>query len=868
MVRSTGFLLVLASASLPVAAAGEFSVPVIIEERAGVGTGKEGAGEWLCGGIPFPLGLVAGELPPLEIQGEGATLFAEGRVTCRWPDGSVRWTAIELPAPDLAPHGRFRGTLRPRTSAAPAASTDARRWSLRAGEAPGELFRLDGARLAAASSIVESDKLPFDPTRVRTLRPARAREDAGALSCVDEIVDADGNPVFSVTTRVTTRPAIGLIEILQTLDVLSGVHRMKRWDLVLPFPGLAAGARLALSDREAAAVEGDFALRQVAHDRAVRDGKMLPDALRLPGVVAFGGVAIAVRDFWRLFPKGIRRSGDAVTIELCPPKPEGYETLEAGFGRTHVVRIWLAGDRARPDLSAIARRQDTPTLLRAEPDWYCRTGALGPLAPRIDGEEEAYEADASASAARIFRKRDAAPAWNFGIQHFGDFFDREHSLSYAGALQQEYDPAAALFLLFARTGDGAFLDRALELARHYADVDVAPWGGCFQHRATIRHASRWIVDIFAEAIAKEVRATPGYDGTAASLGRYMGERHGKKAAARAAEWLRTEEAGGARGAALEERFFLKMASVEFDAIEKAIERDPPPDGATLRDYVRAVARDRRARELGFVDPDRQFAPFFALYGGSWAEFPSFHVDNCLDDGERHEGGHSLVEGVVFAHWLTGEPYFRDVALSVARHHVEAVVPQGLVELERSLAMEDAMLYTRTAGWPLVNLTRLWEMTEGIPEDSALRARIAGSCGKIMKFLARVPLERIQGSIHAGIQMEGMVHYHQLTGDADARAAIVRLARYWARHRYDGGEHGFWYQARGRKDPSGGMSGLCLYGLAYAQWLEHDPEAARVLADAWAHLPRPAAYAKVFGMLYRSSPRALHYMRAAREKEGK
>ena len=850
---------------------GESGVPVIVEETAGV---DRPAGV-LTGGLPFGEGELA-DGGAFELQLRAERLPAFGRVSSRWPDGSVRWLTLEFPWPAQEGGARLEARLGAGGSVplpgadfevfVPSGRDPLRagngRLTVSAGQAAGELFAweelFDGAlRFTAESTGSGFEDLAVQPgeVSVESQTPLSL-----TLHRIDEWGAEDEPPVFRLITRARMFRDSGLVRLDHTLQVLRGSHRMERWDLELPLRRGSGAIRFGWEDQRDRSESGDFRALQQSHDRVLEDGRSRSG--RLSGAVAGDGWTLAAAEFWQTLPKGVWRRGDLLVLELCPVVDGRAEVLEAGFGRTVTLWLWLGDAADEVTLEQAAAVASRPLLPRTTPERYSETRALGLLAARPGGGDR-MDAVIRRSIERVYRAIDAKPEFHYGIQHWGDFHDREHTLSYFGALNQEYDPGLVLFLHFAQTGRVEELEQALVLARHYADVDTSHYGGVFQHRATIHHVNTWIARVFARTFAEQVRAAPSFDGSLESVWPILRKRIPGNLEQLRAEMAHDRELGVA-GPDEVEHLLQIVGQLQFENLAAKMKAGQIGSAdVPIRAYAEAAARSPQGQRFGYDDPEGEFRSFFDRYGGSWEDFPSFHVDISPSPFLRHNGGHSLVESVVFAHWLTGDPHFREVALAVAEHHVRYLVDWEIAKIRRNVDRGNGVLSTRLVGWPLVNLCRLWEMTQGMPREEAIHQEIRDTVSRILELLPEVPPDRVKGSIHAGVLMEGLVHYHQLTGDARAAELLIDLARYWAANEYDSARHAFIYQARGKRNAASGFSGLCVLGLAYAQILDPDPAVGRVLADAWEHLPSATKYSKSFAMLYRAAFRVQALLEDAR-----
>jgi len=197
--------------------------------------------------------------------------------------------------------------------------------------------------------------------------------------------------------------------------------------------------------------------------------------------------AVAIRDFWQLYPKGLAVDERDVIVELLPELPEDqyadagdddrtklYYWCENGLYKIRTgVRLTteFAVDFA-PEVDEAVRIYpgyelwQEPLFAACSPEWYASTGAFGPMAPREDGMFAQYEQSMEAAFAKFLRRREDVR--EYGFMSFGDWFG-ERTWNWGN---QEYDTQWALAVNFARTGDLSMLRRAEEAEWHNADIDT------------------------------------------------------------------------------------------------------------------------------------------------------------------------------------------------------------------------------------------------------------------------------------------------------------------------------------------------------------------------------------------------------------
>ena len=105
----------------------------------------------------------------------------------------------------------------------------------------------------------------------------------------------------------------------------------------------------------------------------------------------------------------------------------------------------------------------------------------------------------------------------------------------------------------------------------------------------------------------------------------------------------------------------------------------------------------------------------------------------------------------------------------------SLVPQELGKLGDGLG-GDGNPRTRTVAWPLINMCRLYEATEGMAGQEELHAELYASSKECAEALILVPFERIEGSIHAGVTMEALAKWNKRSNDQATGEYLVGLAR--------------------------------------------------------------------------------------------
>ena len=289
--------------------------------------------------------------------------------------------------------------------------------------------------------------------------------------------------VFSLDNDVAD-PEMNLIGSLKVRIPLSGSNATVGVDG--KSRPLKNGQRL-LQDEDYRFVVQDAALSSVANAPAAETkaaGRRADGWLMVPG-----SVAVQVRDFWQLYPKGFAVSDDAIVLELMPALAASQY---AGCSADDLTKLYFWCDEGRYKLRtgvrlttefvvdfdpaekdgryADADRWQNPLFAACTPKWYCESGAFGPMLPRRDGHFDVYEKNLDSAFAAFERRRETVR--EYGFMNFGDWFG-ERKFNWGNV---EYDTQWALAANFARTGSLDMLRRAEEAESHNADVDTKHYG--------------------------------------------------------------------------------------------------------------------------------------------------------------------------------------------------------------------------------------------------------------------------------------------------------------------------------------------------------------------------------------------------------
>ena len=513
-------------------------------------------------GMPLTFGVPVAEgkltAPPgCVLHCEGQQLPAQTRVHTRWPDGSARWVLVDVscpPALGKRRHAEAELRLAPRPESNPPGLS----W-----QADAECIRIEGGQLRVCVSSdgplpacieTRTEKGDWQVAFAEASAFLTARlgngvelangpieglvlEEAGAERAVIRyelpLVDDRGIVHFRSTIwlhvyarlpfvrlvhrTVVTSPALGEAFFSDSLD-----HLTTALEHVQSVVVGTEGEATSLLDVESLELAlpwlggGDGIHRRVVHehDRAHRvesDAEVRQQEGHWPGVFTLAGagttLAVAIKDFWQTYPKGVRYDDSGVVVEILPKlsgtAPPDYDEL------WHKLYFWYNHEAARyklkvgmalttemligfPDQEADANAWQEwlqrPTVVRPEITYLNETKALLPIATKKDSPHPDYEALMDGAFEQWVRQRDERH--EYGFTNFGDTYsDVECFWS-----NSEYDSAFCLYMEFLRGGDPRLYLLANQAARHLIDVD------------TCNHSRQ------VEQIGAQYMHTPGHTG--------------------------------------------------------------------------------------------------------------------------------------------------------------------------------------------------------------------------------------------------------------------------------------------------------------------------------------------------------------------
>ncbi|MBM4083661.1 MAG: hypothetical protein FJ272_02640, partial [Planctomycetes bacterium] len=489
---------------------------------------QRGRAQWpVVSGLPFAQGALADAAHVQVLDGAGKPVPAHAYAQSRWPDGSVKWLAVEALV-DTAPGKPTALVLAVQPGAQKAPATLA--GAVKLAESP-DGWLVQNGRLqfhVAKKSFALFDRVSFDANadgqfsadELMTGEPqlnngmiqdaAGKRyglgppdvvrvETASALRAVIRIegdfVSPEGQRLFRYRARITCCANQPFFKLEWTVGN-NGVT-----DLFTPL----SGAAFRLPIRADGGVEGQLNHGKFTPVRGDNDLWLLQDddnhfSLSASGSTTAGEHAVGlatvrsgprqitahVRHFWQTFPKGYAVKPDGLHIRLLPALPTGLYSqhkaddvvkwsywyrdgkylFKRGLEYTSEVSCHFG-----PPSDGLAEHFEQPLFAVAPADVYCKSDAFGPVLPRAEGEFVSYEKMVDGGLERLEQNR--LKKREYGWMNFGDW----HGERRDNWGNSEYDLQWGLALHFARTGDLRYLWRGEEMARHTVSIDTVhyPW---------------------------------------------------------------------------------------------------------------------------------------------------------------------------------------------------------------------------------------------------------------------------------------------------------------------------------------------------------------------------------------------------------
>ncbi len=282
-------------------------------------------------------------------------------------------------------------------------------------------------------------------------------------------------------------PRLYLEVSLDTANVETDMSLLSRLALELPM----AGDAVWLGEVEPRPLsDGTVRLLQDHDNRYLVNGEQA-------GERHAGGVAVmragspvvlaAVRDFWKVWPKGFTATKAGLAVDLLPELPaDAYQSAEdqelvdrlffwcdggkyklrAGTRVTSEVLLDFGAPGETDALAAETGHVSAPLFAACTTKHYCESGAMGSLYPRDGKTFPRYDENAEWSFDDLMKRQGSVR--EYGFINYGDWYG-ERQWNWGNI---EYDTQWALALEFAHNGRLDMLWRGEAAAKHNADVDT------------------------------------------------------------------------------------------------------------------------------------------------------------------------------------------------------------------------------------------------------------------------------------------------------------------------------------------------------------------------------------------------------------
>jgi len=513
-------------------------------------------GEPVTTGLPFPQGscVDAESLQLLDQYGRARRL--QTRVLDRWPDGSIRWALLDFQA-DVDDRVRTEyevlvGTATRTKISGPRIVISASEDRLTVDTGAADFSFARGAAFPFPAVLIDG-RPAIDPTRTGLLV-----EDASGRTIAPTVESADVEEDGPLRAVVRCSGSLGDEGTRTRLDVIARCHFFAGSATVrivltvrnpqpAAHPGgywtLGSGGSIFLRDvslRLASAggdgvssvrcsaehgtahaiCEAPFELYQHSSGSGpggdgyrVRAGSFERHGRRACPVVSLSNqlqtIAIVMPHFWQNFPKGIEATHGEVALRLFPRQHADPHEIQGGEQKTHTLYVAFNRDGVT---SAPLDWCRTPLVARAEPSWYCASGAVPYLVPAAADRDRAYVAlgESAVDGDDTFaRKRDVVD--EYGWRDFGDLYAdheavfRTERAPLVSHYNNQYDAIAGFGWRFLRSGDPRWWTLMSELASHVVDIDVYHTDG---DKSAYNHALFWHTYHYVDAGTSTHRSYP------------------------------------------------------------------------------------------------------------------------------------------------------------------------------------------------------------------------------------------------------------------------------------------------------------------------------------------------------------------------
>jgi len=421
-----------------------------------------GATRWpvRCG-LPIPRGELGSADSTAVLDTSGAPVPSQARAMAVWPDGTVKWLYLDFSA-DFSKSADQRFTVVYGNHVKRGVATQAvtARHTNRGVEVDTgavrfvvpyahfgivEDVRARGKQIQSGPLSASITEAAGKTWRALDLPTAKIEiEQAGPLHTVilaETAVPLSGKRAdgFAHRARIHAYAGSPLIQVdyfVANTDARPKVMvRSISLQLTPQTPVETTGAIIAKTGKEQVSGTADIRLRDGSH------------------------LGIGAAEFRETYPKALRWGKDGVELALWAPEGGDYEWIQ-GVGKTHHIAL----DYGQPGGPLLAAG---PVLAVADPEWYTKSGAFGPIGTAAKSSFPAIERTLAA------HMRDSIVGHvGLGFENYGDHSSGGYVAGTYLWDNNEYDVPAAAIIHFARTGDRDALRLGLASALHYIDVDT------------------------------------------------------------------------------------------------------------------------------------------------------------------------------------------------------------------------------------------------------------------------------------------------------------------------------------------------------------------------------------------------------------
>ncbi|MBO7091670.1 MAG: hypothetical protein J6W23_07765, partial [Victivallales bacterium] len=422
------------------------------------------------------------------LDAAGQPVPAQFTITSRWPDGSARWATVLFMARTTADDVTY--TLKTGENLPKPAVQNPQNLAAWVAGVANYLQQFPNNLLITLESGEQlvAENFAFTPDEKTALRAT------GKLTC--DLTDEDsGEAVFRFKMNLAyygNRPN-GLWNLDYTLtnvDFKNLNHLVK--SVVLQVKTEALNNFVATADGNR--YDDGFDVTQLLEKEAILTATGSATSMEhFDGFMAFGPplgnlFAVQIHDFWQTYPKALKIDDEFIYISLLPELPtanyppadlesDADEFFQHYYWYKNGCYVWKQGLEVQQRVSWIMIPRDAalgnvrdwmqqPLFAQASPEYYCKSMAFSNIEPASPNFFPEYDENFDASFKQLEEGR--VKRGEYGWLNYGDWFG-ERRWNWGN---NEYDLTYACAVQFARTGRLDYLERARQMVRHYATVDI------------------------------------------------------------------------------------------------------------------------------------------------------------------------------------------------------------------------------------------------------------------------------------------------------------------------------------------------------------------------------------------------------------